>query len=37
MSLFERRVVAYGREVVVSARVLAEPREQLDAPMAPGA
>src|SRR5439155_22165447 len=28
-SLLEPRVVAYGGEVVVSARVLAEPREQL--------
>src|SRR5207247_9918850 len=31
-SLLEPRVVAYGGEVVVSARVLAEPREQLDGP-----
>jgi hypothetical protein len=31
-SLLEPRVVAYGREVVVSARVLAEPRQQLDGP-----
>src|SRR5918999_2997257 len=31
-SLLESRVVAYGGEVVVSARVLAEPREQLDGP-----
>src|SRR6476660_3980745 len=31
-SLFEPRVVAYGGEVVVSARVLAEAREQLDGP-----
>src|SRR4051794_13357603 len=30
--LLESRVVAYGGEVVVSARVLAEPREQLDGP-----
>src|ERR1044071_7817689 len=29
-SLLEPRVVAYGGEVVVSTRVLAEPREQLD-------
>src|SRR5947207_6639962 len=29
-SLLESGVVAYGGEVVVSARVLAEPREQLD-------
>src|SRR5947207_986175 len=29
-SLIEARVVAYGGEIVVSARVLAEPREQLD-------
>src|SRR5438093_11077177 len=31
-SLLEPLVVAYGGEVVVSARVLAEPREQLDGP-----
>ena len=31
-SLLEPRVVAYGGEVVVSGRVLAEPREQLDGP-----
>src|SRR5829696_2220654 len=31
-SLLEPRVVAYGGEVVVSARALAEPREQLDGP-----
>src|SRR5215211_5425620 len=31
-SLLEPRVVAYGGEVVVSARVLAEPRKQLDGP-----
>src|SRR5206468_5427270 len=31
-SLLEPRVVAYGGEVIVSARVLAEPREQLDGP-----
>src|ERR1044071_6946968 len=31
-SLLEPRVVAYGGEVVVSARVLTEPREQLDGP-----
>src|SRR5437879_9252979 len=31
-SLLEPRVVAYGGEVVVSARVLAESREQLDGP-----
>src|SRR5262245_31686151 len=30
--LLESRVVAYGGEVVVPARVLAEPREQLDGP-----
>src|SRR5213080_3413515 len=29
-SLLEPRVVAYGGEVIVSARVLAEPREQLN-------
>jgi hypothetical protein len=29
-SILEPGVVAYGGEVVVSARVLAEPREQLD-------
>src|SRR5829696_9570004 len=31
-SLLEPRVVAYGGEVIISARVLAEPREQLDGP-----
>jgi hypothetical protein len=31
-SLLEPRVVAHGSEVVVSARVLAEPRKQLDGP-----
>src|ERR671923_278777 len=31
-SLLEPRVVADGGEVVVSARVLAEPRKQLDGP-----
>ena len=31
-SLLEPRVVAYGGEVVLSARLLAEPREQLDGP-----
>src|SRR6266540_1390 len=31
-SLLEPRVVAYGGEVIVSARVLAEPREQVNGP-----
>src|SRR4029453_16493392 len=31
-SLLEARVVAYGREVVVPLRLLAEPRQQLDGP-----
>src|SRR5688572_24314522 len=31
-SLLEPRVVAYGGEVIVFARVVAEPREQLDGP-----
>ena len=31
-SLLEPRVVAYGRQVVVPVRLLAEPRRQLDGP-----